>query len=82
VTVRLADLIDIVRDVMRDPDLDLSLATRFEDLPNWDSMHLIGVVVEAECRLGLRFEPEEIEALLTAADLLRAIRAKQALTVP
>jgi len=82
VTVRLADLIDIVRDVMRDPDVDMSLTTRFEDLPNWDSMHLIGVVVETECRFGLRFEPEEIEALLTAADLLRAIRAKQALTVP
>ncbi len=79
-TARFADLIDIVRDVMRDADVEMSPSTRFEDLPNWDSMHLISVVVEAECRFGLRFEPEEIESLHTAADLLRAIEAKQALT--
>jgi acyl carrier protein len=82
VTVGIADLRAIVRDVMRDADVEISTGTRFEDLPNWDSMHLIGVVVEAECRFGLRFEPEEIESLHTAADLLRAIRAKQAVPVP
>jgi len=80
VTAGLADLIDIVRDVMRDADVEMSFATRFEDLPNWDSLYLIGVVVEAECRFGLRFEPEEIESLQTPADLLRAVEAKQAVT--
>jgi hypothetical protein len=42
-------------------------------------MHLIAVVVEAECRFTLLFEPDEIETLHSAADLLRMILRKRAL---
>jgi acyl carrier protein len=75
----LAGLTDIVRTVLRDDDTELAAATRFEDIADWDSMHLIAVVVEAEERFHLRFEPADIEALHTAADLLRVIASKQLL---
>ncbi|WP_428483481.1 acyl carrier protein [Rhodopila sp.] len=75
----LAELTDIVRGVLRNADVELVADSRFQDLPAWDSMDLVAVVVEAECRFGLLFEPEEIEALHTAADLLQAIVDKRAL---
>ncbi len=79
VALPLAELTDAVRGVLRNSAIELAPATRFDDLPDWDSMHLIAVVVEAECRFGLLFEPEEIEALHTAGDLLRMIAHKQAM---
>lgn len=76
----LADFADIVRGVLQNPDIELSAATQFEEIPGWDSMHLIGVVVETECRLSLLFEPDEIEGLHTVGDLLGVTVRKQALT--
>lgn len=75
----LAELNEIVRVLLQAADIELSPGTRFEDLPQWDSMHLIAVVVEIECRHDLLFEPEEIEALHTVGDLLRMAARKQAL---
>ena len=75
----LAELTEIVRGVLCDSDLELTAACKFDELSGWDSMNLIAVVVEAECRFGLLFEPEEIELLYTIADLLHAIAAKRAL---
>jgi acyl carrier protein len=77
--IHLAELSDVVRGVLRNDDIDLTSSTRFEDLPNWDSMDLISVMVEAECRFGLLFTPEEIERIHTAGDLQRMIAVKRAL---
>ena len=64
---------------MRDSEIELAPSTRFDDLAGWDSMDLITVVVEVECRFGLQFELPEIDRLVTVGDLLRMIEAKQAL---
>jgi acyl carrier protein len=79
VATPLARLTEIVRSELQDSDIVLSSATRFEDLTEWDSMHLIAVVVEVECCFHLLFEPDEIETLHTAGDLLRLTARKQAL---
>ncbi len=75
----LIEITAILRDVLRDHDLDITPALRFDDLANWDSMDLVAVVVEIECRFDLRFEVIEIDRLATIDDLLRIIVAKQAL---
>lgn len=77
--VPLSELTDLVRGVLRNADIHLDAKTRFEDLPAWEPMNLISVVVEAECRFGLLFQLEEIETLTTAGDLLRMIASKQAM---
>ncbi|HEY4171726.1 MAG TPA: acyl carrier protein, partial [Rhodopila sp.] len=58
---------------------ECTTATRFEDITGWDSMDLVTVVVEVECRFGLQFELAEIDRLVTVRDLLNMIAAKQAL---
>jgi acyl carrier protein len=69
----------ILRDILRDYDLDVTPTSRFDDLANWDSMDLVAVVVEIECRFDLQFEVIEINRLATIGDLLLIIAAKQAL---
>ena len=67
-----------MRGVLRDADLELVPTSRFEDIPGWDSMHLIAVVVEIECRFGLVFDLEEIETLHDVGNLLRLTACKRA----
>jgi acyl carrier protein len=75
----LSEVTEIIRDILHDHDIDVSPTTRFDDLINWDSMDLVSVVVEAECRYELQFELPEIDRLVTVGDLIRMIGAKQAL---
>jgi acyl carrier protein len=79
VAAPLVSITDVVRSVLRDPDIELSSATRFDELSAWDSMHLIAVVVEIESRFNLLFELDEIENLHAVGDLLRLMAHKQAL---
>ena len=74
----LPEITAILREVLRDHSCEVTAATRFDDLPSWDSMDLVAVVVEAECRFNVQFELFEIDRLGTVGDLLRMIAAKQA----
>lgn len=67
----------IVRDLLQDHSIELNAATRFDEFFDLDSMDLIAVVVEAECRYGILFEVAEIDEIVTAGDLARMIEAKQ-----
>ncbi len=74
----LSEITAILREVLHDNDLDPAPTTRFDDLAGWDSMDMVTVVVEVECRFDLQFEVQEIDRLNTVADLIRMIQAKQA----
>jgi acyl carrier protein len=79
----LSEVIAIVRYLLHDDDLDVTSTTRFDDLANWDSMDLVTLVTEAECRYGLRFDPLEIDRVITAGDLVHMIEGKRApITLP
>ena len=72
------EIADIFRFVLHEEALELTPRTTPDDLPNWDSMNHIALVVEAECRFGVLFEAEEIDAVRSVGDLIAAIRSKQA----
>ncbi len=73
----LDEVTDILRAVLDDPDLAISPDTVAADVPGWDSMAHIALVVEAECRFGITFRTTEIEALRRVSDLVRLIEAKR-----
>jgi acyl carrier protein len=79
VAAPITEITAILRDVLRDHQLEPAPATRFDDITGWDSMDLITVVVALECRFDLQFTLTEIDRLATVGDLLRMIEAKQAL---
>ena len=75
----LIEITTILREMLCDSGLEIAPATRFDELTGWDSMDLVAVVVEVECQFNLHFELAEIERMISVADLLEMIAAKQAL---
>jgi acyl carrier protein len=69
----------IVREIAQNSAIDLTQTSRFEDILGIDSMDIVSIAVEAECRFGLLFDVEDIEQLVTVDDLLRLIAKKRML---
>jgi acyl carrier protein len=74
----LTEVTDIFRSVLQDPGIELTPETTSDDLPGWDSMNHIALVVEAECRFDIQFQTAEIEVLASVGDLVRMIQGKLA----
>ena len=72
-------LLQAMRWLLRDPDLDASASTRLEDLTGWDSMTHISLMVETECRFDVQFDVAEIEAVRTVGDIVDLLRSKAAI---
>ncbi len=73
----MAELTDIIRTVLDQPEIAITIETSAEDVPGWDSMTHIALVVEAECRFGISFAAAEIEQLRNVGELARLIEAKR-----
>ena len=54
----------------------LTANTTAEDVPGWDSVNHITLVVETERAFGIKFQTTEIEDLKNVGDLVRLIKAK------
>jgi acyl carrier protein len=75
----LSEITAILRGILGDRSVGLTAATRFDDLPDWESTDLITAVVEAECQFNVQFELPEIERLVTIGDLEHMIATKRAM---
>jgi acyl carrier protein len=47
-----------------------------ENLPDWDSINHLNLIVELEDRLNIQFTPEEIESMKSVEVLLNLIQKK------
>ncbi len=75
----LSNLTDILRDVLDDPQFDVTPETAAKDHPEWDSFNHINIVVASEMRFGIKFHALEIDALRNVGDFVGLIaRKKQA----
>ncbi len=72
----LAGVTEIFRSVFNDPGLELTSRSTADEVPGWDSMTHITLIVEAECRFGVLFQAAEIESLHSVGELVRAIESK------
>jgi acyl carrier protein len=77
-TAILAVLSEIFRSVLDDPDIEVTMETTCDDLPCWDPMNHITIVVEAEYRFDIQFRTAEIEDLTRVSELVRLIETKRA----
>jgi acyl carrier protein len=58
----LAVLTPILRDVLMDDSIVLTMETRREDVPNWDSFNYINFIVATEMEFGVKFKVADIES--------------------
>ena len=52
----------ILRDLLLDDSIELTMETRREDVPNWDSFNYINFIVAAEIEYGVKFKVADIES--------------------
>ena len=57
-------------------DVSINSETSKENLPEWDSINHLNLIVELEDQLNFQFTPEEIEAIKSVNILLDLIQKK------
>jgi len=72
----LATLTRILRDLLMDDAIVLTLNTRREDVPDWDSFAYINFIVAVESELGIRFNVAEVESFETVGDIVAGAAAR------
>ena len=58
----LAAFARILRDLLLDDSVMLTMETRREDIPNWDSFNYINFIVAVEQEFGVKFKIADIES--------------------
>ncbi|MEJ5142662.1 acyl carrier protein [Gluconobacter albidus] len=66
----------IFQDVFDDPDLLLKDETTDRDIPGWDSVAMINIIVAIEENFNIRLKTREIEGLKSVGDLYEAVLNK------
>lgn len=57
------DLQEVFRDVFDDSELTITDATTAEDVPGWDSLTHINLIIAIERKFGIKFATAEISNL-------------------
>ena len=65
----------VLRDILMDDSVVLTMESRREDVPNWDSMNYINFMVAVEIEFGVRFKVADIESFENVGAIVSAIKA-------
>jgi acyl carrier protein len=72
----LASLTTIIRDVLDQPNLHLTLETTADQTEGWDSFNYINIIVTTEQEFGIKFKTAEIEMLRNVGELVALVEQK------
>jgi acyl carrier protein len=61
----------ILRDLLLDDSIELTMKTRREDVPNWDSFNYINFIVAAEIEFGVKFKVADIESFADVGAIVK-----------
>jgi acyl carrier protein len=64
----------ILGDLLLDDSIVLSMATRREDVPNWDSFNYINFIVAVELEFGVKFKVADIEAFENVGEIVDQLK--------
>lgn len=69
-------LLKIFQQVFDDPSLEIKNNTTSRDIPSWDSLMHIQLIVAIERGFKIRFAAGEVEKLQNVGDMLKLISTK------
>ena len=72
----LTELTDLFREIFVDDEIVLARETSAADLPGWDSMKHIEIIIAIEQKCGVRFSSRQVESLHSVGDLVSVIDQK------
>src|SRR5271168_45554 len=61
----------ILRDLLLDDSIELTMETRREDVLNWDSFNYINFIVAAEIEFGVKFKVADIESFANVGAIVK-----------
>jgi acyl carrier protein len=63
----------ILRDLLLDDSIVLTMDTRREDIPDWDSFNYINFIVAVEVEFGVTFRVADIESFANVGEIVTEI---------
>jgi acyl carrier protein len=63
----------ILRDLLLDDSIVLTMETRRQDIPNWDSFNYINFIVAVEIEFGVKFKIADIESFANVGTIVTEI---------
>ena len=73
-----ATVLRILRGVLQRPDLAFDRTLRAADVPGWDSIRMVDILLDLEDAFGIRLPVRIMSELRTVGDLADAVRAQRA----
>jgi len=70
----------ILRDLLLDDSIVLTMDTRREDIPNWDSFNYINFIVAVEIEFGVKFKVADIESFANVGAIVTELTKLKVLT--
>lgn len=72
----LAGIQDIIATTLEQPDLQVSMRSKAEDVVGWDSFNHVNIIIAIEERFNLEFKSGEVEKMRAVGDLVQLIERK------
>jgi len=69
----------ILRDLLSDDSIVLTMSTRRDEVPHWDSLAYVSFIVAVEIECGVKFRVADVESF---ADVGAIVRRTEALLKP
>jgi acyl carrier protein len=63
----------ILRDLLMDDSIVLTMKTRRQDIPNWDSFNYINFIVAVEIEFGVKFMVADIESFANVGAIVTEV---------
>jgi acyl carrier protein len=61
----------ILRDLLLDDSIELTMETQREDVANWDSFNYINFIVAVETEFGVRFKVADVESFANVGAIVK-----------
>ena len=61
----------ILRDLLLDDSIELTMEAQREDIPHWDSFNYINFVVAVEIEFGVKFTVADIESFANVGEIVK-----------
>jgi acyl carrier protein len=65
----------ILRDLLSDDSIVLTMETKRDEVPNWDSFAYVNFIVAAEIEFGVKFRIADVESFQSVGEIVQRISA-------